>query len=91
MGILEQQIWTRPVAKSRKKKNQKVRRSVFNKESKRGLTGLVSAELSIPSTTTVVTVADREGDIYDLFALKREPNSELLIRAKHMRSGMPRH
>jgi len=85
LGILEQQIWTRPVVKSRKKKNQKVRRSVFNKESKRWLTGLVSAELAIPSTTTVVTVADREGDIYDLFALKREPNSELLIRAKTAR------
>ena len=54
-------------------------------QSKRWLTGLVSAELAIPSTTTVMTVADREGDIYDLFALEREPNSELLIRAKHNR------
>ena len=49
------------------------------------MTGLVSAELAIPSTTTVVTVADREGDVYDLFALEQEPNSELLIRAKHNR------
>ncbi len=30
-------------------------------------------------------ITDREGDIYDLFALKREPNSQLLIRAKHNR------
>ncbi len=37
------------------------------------------------STTTVVTVTDREGDIYELFALEREANSELLIRAKHNR------
>lgn len=85
LGIVEQQIWTRPVKKSRKKKNQKVRQSIFHKESKRWLTGLISAELAIPSTTTVVTVADREADIYDLFALKRELNSELLIRAKHNR------
>lgn len=85
LGILEQQIWTRPVKTQKKKKNQKERKSIFNKESKRWLTGLVSAELAIPSTTTVVTVADREGDIYDLFALEREPNSELLIRAKHNR------
>ena len=37
----------------------------------------------------MVTVTDREGDIYDLFALKRESNSELLIRAKHnvLKSG----
>ncbi len=39
----------------------------------------------MPSTTTVVTVTDREGDIYELFALEREANSELLIRAKHNR------
>ncbi|MGL4880479.1 MAG: IS4 family transposase [Waterburya sp.] len=82
LGILEQQIWTRAVEK---KKNQKTQKSIFNKESKRWLTNLVSAELAIPSTTTVVTVTDREGDIYDLFALDREPNSELLIRAKHNR------
>ena len=85
LGILGQQIWTRPVKTGKKKKNQKERKSIFNKESKRWLTGLVSAELAIPSTTTVVTVTDREGDIYDLFALAREPNSELLIRAKHNR------
>ena len=33
----------------------------------------------------MVTVTDREGDIYELFALEREANSELLIRAKHNR------
>lgn len=84
LGILEQQIWTRAVKKT-KKKNQQTQKSVFNKESKRWLTSLVSTELAIPSTTTVVTVTDREGDIYDLFAMEREPNSELLIRAKHNR------
>ena len=83
LGILEQQIWTRAVKKP--KKNHKARDSILNKESKRWLTGLVSAELVIPATTTVVTVSDREGDIYDLFALDREPNSELLIRARHNR------
>ena len=84
LGILEQQIWTRAVKKT-KKKNQQTQKSVVNKESKRWLTSLVSTELAMPSTTTVVTVTDREGDIYDLFAMEREPNSELLIRAKHNR------
>lgn len=84
LGILEQQIWTRPLKKT-KKKSQQTRKSILNKESKRWLTSLVSTELAIPSTTTVVTVTDREGDIYDLFAMEREPNSELLIRAKHNR------
>ncbi len=34
----------------------------------------------------MVTVADREADIYDLLVLPRRPNSELLIRATHNRS-----
>ena len=60
MGILEQQIWTRPVKSPKKKKNQREKKSIFNKESKRWLTGLVSAELGIPTATTVVTVTDRD-------------------------------
>ncbi len=83
LGILDQQIWTRNP--KRKKKKQKAKSTILNKESKRWLTGLVTTELAIPSTTTVVTVTDREGDIYELFALEREANSELLIRAKHNR------
>ena len=85
LGILDQQIWTRKPQRTQKKQKQKTRSSILKKESKRWLTGLVKAELAIPSTTTVVTITDREGDIYDLFALERESNSELLIRAKHNR------
>jgi hypothetical protein len=43
LGILEQQIWTRPVKSLKKKKNQRARKSISHKESKRWLTGLVSA------------------------------------------------
>ena len=85
LGILDQQIWTRNPKSKKKKKKHKANSSILNKESKRWLRGLVTSELAIPSTTTVVTVADREGDIYELFALERETNSELLIRAKHNR------
>ena len=89
LGILDQQIWTRKPQRTKKKQKQKTSSSIGEKESKRWLTGFISAELAIPSTTTVVTITDREGDIYDLFALERESNSELLIRAQHMRSGLP--
>ena len=85
LGILDQQIWTRNPKTKKKKKNQKANSTIRNKESKRWLRGLVTSELAIPSTTTVVTVADREGDIYELFALEREVNSELLIRARYNR------
>ncbi|MDJ0589822.1 MAG: IS4 family transposase [Pleurocapsa sp. MO_226.B13] len=85
LGILDLQIWTRKPTTKIKKKKPKGKRSILQKESKRWLRGLVDAELAIPSTTKIVTVADREGDIYELFALPRETNSELLIRAKHNR------
>ena len=40
LGILEQQIWTRPVkAAKKKKKSEKERKSISHKESKRWLTG----------------------------------------------------
>lgn len=42
-------------------------------------------EISRQFSDIVVTITDREGDIYDLFALERESNSELLIRAQHNR------
>ena len=85
LGILDQQIWTRKPQRTKKKQKQKTSNSIGKKESKRWLTSFISAELAIPSTTTVVTITDREGDIYDLFALERESNSELLIRAKTAR------
>lgn len=89
LGILDLQIWTREPNKKpnkkRKKKKSKGSTSLFNKESKRWLRGLVDAELAIPSTNKIVTIADREGDMYELFALVILPNSELLIRANHNR------
>jgi hypothetical protein len=85
LGVLDLQIWTRKPQGKSKKPKKAIARSIKLKESKRWLTGLISTELAIPSDTTVVTITDREGDIYELFALEREANSELLIRAKHNR------
>lgn len=81
LGILDLQIWTRKPPK----KNQKTKKSILQKESKRWLRGLVDAEQTLPRSTKIVTVTDREGDIFELLSLPREENSELLIRAKHNR------
>ena len=45
----------------------------------------MATELAIRESTTVVTITDREGDIYDLLALERSDNSHLLIRGTHNR------
>ncbi len=80
LGLLDQITWARE-PKQKGKSQQK--RSLFEKESKRWFSSLVATELSIPDETVVVTIADREADIFDLFALERRAHSHLLIRADH--------
>lgn len=88
LGISDLQIWTREPKKKNKKKTkqpQKIKKSIGQKESKRWLTGLVDTELAVSEKTKVVTITDREGDIYEMLAMRRSDNSDLLIRAKHNR------
>ncbi len=85
LGISDLQIWTREPKKKKKKQLQKIKKSIGQKESKRWLTGLVDTELAVSNSTTVVTITDREGDIYEMLAMTRSDNSHLLIRAKHNR------
>lgn len=84
LGLLHQQVWARDPKQKGKAKSRR-QRQLKDQESKRWLTGLVATELAIPESTTVVTITDREGDIYDLLALERSDNSHLLIRGTHNR------
>jgi hypothetical protein len=84
LGVLHQQVWSRDPKQTGKAKKRRTR-PLKDKESKRWLTSLVATELAMPETTTVVTVADCEADIYELLALERAANSHLLIRATHNR------
>ena len=85
LGISDLQIWTREPTKKKKQAQKKIKKSIGQKESKRWLRGLVDAELAVSSNTKVVTITDREGDIYEMLAMPRNSNSHLLIRAKHNR------
>lgn len=84
LGLIDQKVWSRPVenkgiAKQRRQKETK------DKESQRWLDSCRQTEKLIPKSIQVVTVTDREGDIFDLFAQERSENSHLLIRAAHNR------
>lgn len=85
LGLLNQQVWTRDF-KELGKKHLRHKKDIKDKESQRWLTALGATEKVIPAQTTVVTVADREADIYDLLITPRSPNSHLLIRASHNRA-----
>lgn len=85
LGLLDQVTWARDPA-TRGKAATRRARPIAEKESNRWLAGLRVAQTSVPATTTVVTVADREADIFELFAEPRPAHSHLLIRAAHNRA-----
>ena len=84
MGLIHQQVWTRE-PQTKGIKHQRQRRETKDKESQRWLTALDATQELVPKGTKVITIADREADIYDLLATPRRPGSDLLIRAAHNR------
>ena len=84
LGLLEEKMWARE--KPRKGKGVKERRrKIAEKESYRWLESLENSQNLIPPEISVITIADREADIYELFAQPRREGSHLLIRASHNR------
>jgi hypothetical protein len=67
------------------KKHKRKKLKTKDKESQRWLDALTASDASIPSEKQVITIADREADIYDLFAHPRREGSHLLIRMSYNR------
>ena len=84
LGLLHHQMWTRD-PETVGLKHQRHQRQTAEKESQRWLTTLAQTQQMVPSELQLVTVADREADIFDLFALERPAHSHLLIRAAYSR------
>ena len=87
LGILDARFWTHQPKPDRTHHNQ---RPIEDKESFRWLEGhrLASAAQARLPDTQLVSVSDREGDIYELFAARQtadQPQAELLVRACHNR------
>lgn len=84
LGLIYQDVWARP-QDDFGKRHQRKNKNTSDKESQKWLDALNATEKVIPKTTTIVTVADREADIYDLFAGFEKGTSYFLIRASHNR------
>ena len=92
LGLLHQQVWSRdPDAVGAK--HQRKEREIEDKESFRWLQTAAAVEAAVPDHITLIQVADREGDIFELFAQPRREGSHLLIRAAQNRrvEGPQRH
>lgn len=91
LGVIDLQTWTRDWEDFGSGKETKRHRSIEAKESFKWLCSLEAAERfqrEVGEGTQVVSVFDREGDIFDVFqtATAQETHSELLVRAKNDRS-----
>jgi hypothetical protein len=84
LGLLHQQRWTRP-AEEPPTRHQRRERPFEDKESYRWLESRQAVETLSAAEQTVLMVADREADIFELFAAPRPENSQLLIRATRNR------
>ena len=80
LGLLDQQMWARPRT-GYGKKHQRRKRPLAQKESLRWLVAEAASWAHVPTPVEVVLVADREADLYDLFARARPPQAQWLVRA----------
>ena len=90
LGLLDQKIMAREVLSEEKvalkKRSHNIALPIEEKESIRWLDSMRTyAEIFKDQDTKVITVADREADIYDLFLLAEELDTNYLIRASHNR------
>lgn len=84
LGIIDQQVWARdPEAVG--SRHTRRERPVEGKESAKWLQALRETEARLGATTATLTVADREADVYELFALAETLRGDWLIRARHDR------
>jgi Transposase Tn5 dimerisation domain len=82
LGILDQQVWGRP-AEELGKRHARKQRPIREKESQKWLTSLkatAAAQQHLPHSR-LVSVGDREADIYDLFLEAQALEQEVLVRA----------
>ena len=82
LGVLQQQVWARDAETFAQLPDHK-QRPIEEKESYKWLLSLesvIAAHQFVPQTR-LVSVADREGDIFDLFIQDRPEGVDLLVRA----------
>jgi hypothetical protein len=86
LGLVRQYYDTRPEAKSNLSKSEKAARSIEDKESFRWLMMLEESTACIPEEVHVITICDREGDFYELYAQSQELGEDFIIRVTHDRT-----
>jgi hypothetical protein len=85
IGLLDQRVSTRMERKSEKSDHEKRSRAIEEKESYRWLETMRTASANAPEGVQLIHICDREGDIYELYALAQQTGERFVIRATHNR------
>ncbi len=84
LGVLAQQMWARPEATPAITMHKY--RPIAQKESQKWLTAMCETVSMTPSEIRLVTIADREADIFEFLDQATELDAEYVIRAAQDRS-----
>ena len=85
LGVSDVYIWNRSYEKQDKYGRQYAKQDIEEKESYRWITAAQRSKEVLKEASSILFVAAREADIYDIFFSEPEANSELLIRAYRVR------
>jgi len=86
LGVSSQSVITRENSSSKEKTHKEKRlRPIEEKESYRWLESIKTASANAPQAAQLVHIADREGDIYELYAFAEGIGEKFVIRAIHDR------
>lgn len=81
LGLLTQDLFTRPIGEPAHEPAELRKLPIEEKESYRWLEALEQTLALRPPGVQVLTVCDREADIYEMFVLAQEEQAALLVRA----------
>jgi hypothetical protein len=85
LGLLGQDYETRENAKDETSKDERKKRPIEEKESFRWIKMLRESSAKVPDRTTAITITDREGDMYELYAETAKLDEKFIIRVVHNR------
>ena len=85
VGVLSQSVSTRTDKDTVKTKFERQMRPIKEKESYCWLETMETASLNAPDGAKLIHIADREGDMYELYALAERTGESFVIRAAHDR------
>jgi hypothetical protein len=87
LGILAQQLWARDKKRDRKNYEHK-KLSIEDKESQKWLNALEQTMSCLPAAVQVVTVCDREADVFEFLLRAEQLAADYLVRAARDRCLM---